>query len=554
MIQKIISWLLVLLTGVFSSFITFNYIDLQQQSFENELMGYLSEMTLEEKIGQMLMVSFHENQLEDYIINKKIGGYILFNNNIQSLESIQNITDKITSLGQEHHVSKPFISIDQEGGNVSRLDSLFYPFPGNMALGATNSLDLAYQQGELTGRMLKYLGINLNFAPVVDVNSDFRNPVIGLRAYGNDPNPVAEMAQSFIVGQRNEAVISSIKHFPGHGNVDQDSHLQLPINKYSIKEVRENDMKPFEVLIGKGVEMIMTAHIKVPVLDEDAPATLSTKIIQGELRNRLGYNGVIITDDIGSMKAITTLYPPEEAAIKAVEAGVDILLLVTSSTKINQTITGLLKAVEEGRISEKRIDESVFRILALKYRYGLFVDNSLEKENYEELLAETKKHGKAVSDAALTVINNKNSLFPFQEGIILFLVDSRRNYSDPITEISLPIEKLIEAYYENYRVINIRDYSLAGIKTLLPNFDRVIFLSEKGYLNPQIREVINDLKSNEKFILVSLAEPYEEIYIGEIHSHIAIYSHQMQAMISLLEGMKGLTPIDGINPVPVNTH
>lgn len=549
------SWLLILLTGIFSSFVSTNYDEIKHQTLKEAISQHIEEMTLEEKIGQMLMVSFHEHQLEDYVINKKIGGYILFNHNIKGYEELKKTTEKIRRLGETNQGLIPFISIDQEGGIVSRLDSLFYSFPGNMALGATDNLQLAEEQGILTGRMLRHLGINLNFAPVVDVNRDYRNPIIGLRSFGNGPLKVANMAGAFMKGQEKVGVISSLKHFPGHGNVHQDSHLQLPTNPNLKEDIRGQDMKPFEIIAREGADLIMTAHIKLPELDPNNPATLSSTILQGELRERLGYEGVIITDDLGSMKAITSIYSTSEAAIRAIDAGVDILLLVASSHKVEDTIEKIRLAVESGRLTEARIDQSVERILDLKYRYGLLGEVIESEENYEDLYQATVDHSKRVTDGAVTAIANDFQLVPFHEGKVMVVAKKRKNYNNPMTKKRESLENLVRGYYRNSDFYYIDEHlNVEDLKNSIHQYDRVIFLSEKGYQSQKSSVLLKYLQKSKKLILVSLAEPYEMIYLGDFHSHLAIYTSQREGIISTLQAIKGIIPIKGKNPVPVNAE
>ncbi|MGV8146664.1 MAG: beta-N-acetylhexosaminidase [Alkaliphilus sp.] len=366
----------------------------KQNEIEVRIWNLINSMTIEEKIGQMMMVSFNENQVHEFISNKKIGGFILFSKNIHTPKQVQELTEKINEKSKKYLQVPSFIAIDQEGGKVSRIDNIFPSFMNNRLLGDIGSEELSRKQGELIGEVLSYLGLNLNFAPVVDVNTKEDNPVIGVRAFGDNPAIVFKMAAAFIEGQRKNSIISGTKHFPGHGNVNKDSHFELPTNYRNLHEVREIDIMPFKYLIDESdIGMIMTAHVKVPSMDEEYPATLSQKIIQGELRDRLGFDRVIVTDDIGSMEAITSLMKTEEAAVKAIEAGVDIVLLVTTPEQVEKTLEHILNSIKNGVITEERIDESLYRILRLKYRYGFF--NEKEKavtHTYDELHKRIKEH------------------------------------------------------------------------------------------------------------------------------------------------------------------
>ncbi|MBN4069576.1 beta-N-acetylhexosaminidase [bacterium AH-315-G05] len=374
----------------------------KQDETDLKIKNLINNMTIEEKIGQMIMVSFYEHQIHEFISNKRIGGFILFSNNVHAPMQTRELTGKIDEITKIYLDVPPFIAIDQEGGKVSRIDSIFPSFENNRVLGNIDDSELSKEQGLLIGEALSYLGVNLNFAPVVDVNTNENNPVIGVRAFGENAEIVSKMANAFVNGQRKNLVISCIKHFPGHGNVMKDSHFELPTNYRDISEVREIDISPFKYLINESdIGMIMTAHVKVPSMDTEQPATLSRKILTGELRDRLGFEGVIITDDIGSMEAITSLMKTEEAAVKAIEAGVDIVLLVTTLEQVEKTIEYILYSIKNGVITEERIDESLYRILRLKYRYGFFSEKEVTiTHRYEELYKRIKEHAENVRKRA----------------------------------------------------------------------------------------------------------------------------------------------------------
>lgn len=547
MIEKIVAWILSIMMSIVGTVLGSYTAEIQQGVLERQINEFVSSMSLEEKIGQMLLVSFngttYNAEIKKLITEDKVGGYVFFANNIGNYNQVVNLTKKMSGEGRKFQIAAPFIAVDQEGGVVSRLDDIFCPFPGNMALGAANDEELTYEQGRITGLMLKHLGFNLNFAPDIDVNSDYRNPVIGLRSFGSKPELVARMGKAFYKGQHEVGVISCVKHFPGHGNVWQDSHYELPVNNHSINELKKKDIKPFETLADEGVGMIMTAHIKVPVLDPQNPATLSKKILQGELRESIKYDGVIITDDIGSMKAITSTYCTEGAAVKAVQAGADIVLVVSQPQKIKDTLKALKNAVLEGKISEDRINQSVFRILKLKYVYGLFEKGQTQSKafpDYKSLYEMTVNHSEAVSDAAATVLSNQNKNIPIKNKKVLFLAYESRVYRNPLTRQSETLEDLVGQYFNDFDVIYIKSQeSIEEIKRKSNPYEKIVFLSEKGHKYNSVKNLLRYFQNNKKFILVSLAEPYEPMYLGNFHTHVAVYSDHRESILSGLRVLKG---------------
>ncbi|NTW50006.1 MAG: glycoside hydrolase family 3 protein [Chlorobiales bacterium] len=341
--------------------------------------------SLDIKIGQLLMVGFRGLQASDTsaiirdIREHHIGGIILFDYDVPLRSPVRNIASpkqvkELTRSLQRAAHSPLFIAIDQEGGKVNRLKEKF-GFPPSVSaafIGKLNAIDSTRKYAELTAKTLSETGINLNFAPVVDVNTNPENPVIGKleRSYSEDPEIVSSHALATIRGFHQYGIFSAIKHFPGHGSAWNDSHAGLA----DVTETwNEKELRPFANVIhaseGSGCDMVMTAHIFNAKLDTALPATLSPKVIDGLLRGVLGFRGVVISDDM-QMKAIRSYYGLETAIRFALEAGVDILLFANNSIfepTIAAKVTAIIKnMISEGVISEERIDESYRRIMRLK--------------------------------------------------------------------------------------------------------------------------------------------------------------------------------------------
>ncbi|MFI6710212.1 beta-N-acetylhexosaminidase [Nonomuraea sp. NPDC050478] len=340
----------------------------------------LAGMSVREKVGQLFMPVVYgtaadtvsgENQArygaqtpEKVVAKYHLGGVILFPANVKSVGQVVGLTN-----GLQKSADLPLlIGTDQENGLVSRMSAVMTRFPGAARIGATGKPSVAREVAQATGEELRALGVNLDFAPVADVNIDPKNPVIGERAYGNRPGEVAKMVGAAVKGFEAAGVAATAKHFPGHGDTRIDSHTGLPVIKHTRAQWERLDAPPFKAAIAAGVDAIMTAHIVFPKLDPSGdPATLSKPILTGLLRKELGFKGVISTDAL-NMAGARVKYDDGEVAVRAVLAGADLLLMPNDLPKQYQAV---LKAVESGRVSKARLDESVTRLLTLKKERGL---------------------------------------------------------------------------------------------------------------------------------------------------------------------------------------
>lgn len=361
----------------------------------DEITLLVDGMSLEEKIGQLIIGGFQGVRISDdakeLIHSKKIGGFILFAHNLESPEQSLKLLNDLKLENKENDFPL-FLSVDQEGGRVTRLPGLS-SLPTNEQIAMRDDLEYAYRYGEMLGDQLNAFGFQLNFAPSIDVNSNPDNPVIGNRSFGSDPNLVSDYGKKVLQGMADKNVIGTIKHFPGHGDTHLDSHVSMPVVDKRLDELRELELIPFKRAIDSGVvDAVMTAHILLPKLGADLPATMSKKVITDLLRDELGYDGVVITDDM-TMGAITTQYGVAEAAVKAVNAGVDIVLVAHGQDQIVATFDRLMDGVASGEISLERVDESVARVLRLKEKYNLVdeVIDSIDVDALRDQIAEVVK-------------------------------------------------------------------------------------------------------------------------------------------------------------------
>ncbi|WP_395104545.1 glycoside hydrolase family 3 protein [Actinomadura sp. SCN-SB] len=373
--------------------------------------GYVAEMSPEEKVGQLFVPSF-EGPAEAAAMIKRyhVGGLIYFPGNLaggpEKTAALSNALQRSSKLPL-------LLGVDEEQGLVSRAPFLTR-FPGNMALGATGRPEDARAAAQVTGTELRAVGINQDYAPVADVNVNPANPVIGLRSFGADPGLVARMVPAAVAGYQSAGVAATTKHFPGHGDTATDSHTGLPVIKHSRAEWERLDAPPFQAAIRSGVDAIMSAHIVVPGLDRSGdPATLSKKVLTGLLRDRLGHQGVIVTDSL-RMQGARVRYSDAAVAVRAVNAGADQLLM---PPRLSVAYRAVLRAVRDGTISRQRLDEAVGRILRLKERRGLFRGTTADPGRARAIIRSAAHRATAerIAERAVTLVRNDGGLLPLRE-------------------------------------------------------------------------------------------------------------------------------------------
>lgn len=348
----------------------------KQAFLENKIQS----MTTEQKIGQLIMTAFRKDaqdrpvltmdeEIKKEVAKYQFGGMILFGENIDTEEQTKTLIRDYQSLSE----IPLFIGIDEEGGRVSRLHNSgkinMVKVPAAEKIGNTKDPKQAYEWYSKIGEKLLELGFHVDFAPVADVNTNPENTVIGDRAFGSDPEKVGEMVFQSVKGLQDQGISAALKHFPGHGDTSTDTHTSETFLNQSLTELEAAEWIPFQKGMEAEADFVMIAHIKTPNATSDGlPASLSKEMIQSNLRDKLGFKGIVITDAM-DMGAISIYYDSAEASIKAINAGVDILLMPQDIEKV---FSALNKAVETGEISEERLNEAVKRILSLKYEKGMF--------------------------------------------------------------------------------------------------------------------------------------------------------------------------------------
>ncbi|MGG0717465.1 beta-N-acetylhexosaminidase [Robertmurraya massiliosenegalensis] len=346
----------------------------------------IKNMSIDEKLGQMIFAGIPGKQIDEgaerLIQEYKVGGIIVNGKNIATPDQTVAYINALKSLNNLNEIPL-FFGIDQEGGRIAKLPGDLKSMPTNMEIGQKYNPSLSFEIGSLLGKLVKAYGFNINFAPVLDVNSNPENPVIGDRSFGDNPNVVSELGIATMKGLKSENIIPTIKHFPGHGDTSVDSHVELPTVHKTLAELEEMELIPFKEAIGEGADMVMVAHILLPKIDPDYPSSMSKNIITDLLREKLEFTGVVITDDM-TMEAIAGNFDLGRAAVTSVQAGSDIIMVAHGDDNMIKVIAALKKAVENGEIEEERINESVTRILQLKENYHLD-DSYVEEVNNDEL-------------------------------------------------------------------------------------------------------------------------------------------------------------------------
>ncbi|GEL78571.1 glycoside hydrolase family 3 protein [Tenuibacillus multivorans] len=533
----------------------------------------VDSLTIEEKVGQMLMPDFRTwdgedvtemlPEIEQLVEDYHLGGVILFRENVvttgQTTRLVSDYQDATEKFGL-------LMTIDQEGGIVTRLQS-GTDFPGNMALGAARSEDISYQVGQAIGEELTALGINTNFAPVVDVNNNPDNPVIGVRSFGEDPELVANMGISYIKGLQSTGVAATAKHFPGHGDTAVDSHLGLPEVPHEKERLKEVELYPFQQAMDAGLDMVMTAHVTFPKIDDTKviskktgeeialPATLSHKVLTELMREEMGYDGVITTDAL-NMNAITDHFGPVDAVIRAVKAGSDIVLMPVGLEEVRD---GLLTAISEGDISEERINASVERILTLKLNRGIIKDENPEpvEDKIDRALevvgSEAHKQVETeAAEASITLVKNENAL-PLD-------LDSNQDIVVIGNTYISSLGDAIKTHHDNTTVIqsagNLTDEQLEQIS----NADAVIAgtytynVSGRSPDNPQMQMINTIMEETDSPVIgVGIRNPYDISAYPEIDAFIAQYGFREASFVATANTIFGENNPTGKLPVTIPT-
>lgn len=518
-------------------------------------------MSLEQKIGQILMVGFptyeYDGYINELITQYNIGNFILFSRNVKNKFQLAKLNYDIQSNVIKHIGIPAFISIDQEGGMVTRIYKDVTFLPGNMAIAATKQTLNAYKIGRVSGRELRALGININFAPVLDVNNNPDNPVIGTRSYGDNPHVVAEFGIEYIKGLQEENVIATAKHFPGHGDTSVDSHIDLPIIIHDKKRLEKVELYPFRKAIENGIDVIMSAHILFTAYEkEKLPATLSYKILTKLLREEMGFNGVIVTDCM-EMNAISKYFGTANAAVMALKAGADMILISHTKKLQIEVFNKIKEAVISGEICEMRIDESVERIVNLKHKYKIF--NS-PYPNYESIKSvvgceEHKKIVKEVSKSSITLLKDEKNLIPLKTNNILVISPNQNKFSDVIDnpQSELSFAKILANRFGGCDLtisINPDENMIENVLSIAEKYELIIVGTYNTSQNEGQAKLVNRiLEKNQNVVIIALMNPYDILKFKNVSTYICAYEYTPLSIRSIVECLKGNFTPQGKLPV-----
>ena len=525
-----------------------------------EILETISGMSTQEKLAQMMIVSLRSDVSntkiateisQDYaeVLSKyDFGGIILFTGNIvDPAQTVTLISDSQEAAMKSDKGIPMFICVDQEGGMVNRV-SFGTTGSGNMALAAAGDTSLTEETAKMLGDEIRALGFNMDFAPVCDVNSNPANPIIGVRSFSDDPDIAVEHVKSFLKGMQDAKILTALKHFPGHGNVGEDSHTHLPCSEFSLEEIRACDLIPFQAGIDAGTDMIMTAHIQFPKIETDTyisikdgkeitlPATLSRTIITGLLREQMGYDGIVITDAM-DMDAIAAHFDPIDAAVMAINADVDILLCpmelykddeINTLPDMDQYMEGLLARVEAGDIKEEELDNSVYRILKLKKDRGIQAPSEQQIAEAAEAVGTSANHKREweMAQAAMTLLKNENGALPLdkeQSVLILYPVENRGPSVDYAVsrlqkEGLLDASKVTSMCYADLTADN------AELQQAMADADKLVVLSQSTVRNEEIAKLIGQAhESGRQAVLLSLNLPYDAACYKEADAVLCAY-------------------------------
>lgn len=526
---------------------------------------YTNGMSLEEQIGQALMVGFWgitpSQNIIDLIARYHIGNIILFSRNIGDTRQVFELTQSLQRVAKEAGHRYPLlISIDQENGIVQRLGEAATLFPGNMALGAIGSDKIAYEVARATGQELLALGINMNLAPVVDVNNNPANPVIGVRSFGEDPRLVARLGAAMVKGYRAAGVISCLKHFPGHGDTASDSHLALPAIPHALERLETLELVPFRRGIEAGADSVMIAHVSFPALtgQGELPATLSPTIVKGLLRGQMGFNGAILSDCL-EMQAISETFGVERGAVMALQAGIDLMLVSHLYERQRGSFEAIRAAVETNELAPQVIQQAAERVLKLKASYLSW--DTLPTSTADLTLIGCEAHLQLRDRAyelSTTQVRNEDGLLPLHldadERIVVISPErysmsmvEDRYYSDDV------LVDIIRQYHPNVSSITV-PAGEASREALQSTREADIFIvaTVNAHMDEGQAEVVRQLVAlGRRVIGIAVRNPYDLQAFPQLRTYLVTYEYTRPALNAAIGAIFGTRQVSGHLPVSI---
>ncbi len=524
-----------------------------------------SSQFIEDTIGQKLLLAFEgkeelSSQTLETIRQLRPSGFTLFRSlNIDTPAQVRRLTASLQEIARSLGLPPFLIAADQEGGQLTAIGEETTALPGNMALGAIDSVELSRKAGEVLGRELAAMGINVDYAPVCDISSNPNNPVIGIRSFGENAERVSALAQAMIDGIQAQGIAATAKHFPGHGDTDGDSHHGRTLVHHSLDRLRKVEFRPFESAIQSGVKLIMTAHIAVPAIDGDdaPPATLSPAILTSILREELKYDGIIVADSL-EMRAIRQGEALGGEAVKAVNAGSDILILGTNTTDQLRVRQGLLRAWNEKRLDLAKISASAKRIALLKEQFPH--EDSLPPLD----VIGCKAHlavAREIAERSITLVRDQNHLLPLrlkpsQRIAVVMPKPMDLTPADTSSYVKPKLSQAIRKMHPNSEGFvvshNPSDKEIAGLLAALKAYDLILLGTLNATSQPgQVALARELLRSNMPVIIAALRLPYDLTAFPEAKTYLCTYSIQEPSLTALAQVLFGEKTAQGHLPVSI---
>jgi len=531
----------------------------------------LSQFTLRQKLGQVLMFGFDGHtvppHMTELLRDYKLGNIIYFRRNVSQSEQIVALSQELQRMSAQYTSIPLSIAIDQEGGMVARIDRDVTVMPGQMTLGAAGNPQYAYDAGRISGMELAQLGITINFAPVLDVNNNPLNPVIGIRSFGEQPEKVAELGVAMIAGYQEMGVAACAKHFPGHGDTTADSHEELPAVMHSLERLHRIELIPFKAAIAAGVELIMTAHVQFPALEPDGkPATLSHQVLTELLRKELKYEGVIVTDCL-EMKAISEGVGVGAGTVEAFKAGADLILVSHRLDRQLEAYDALEQAVLTGDISEERLNASVERIMRMKQRQQHNLQQAQQSKDFLPIGAvESVACCQQMMEQAVTLVQDEARYLPLstlEQTLVIWPEVRRSTQVDEVIEQELTLGKQLEELGLSVTELVIgtdpTEEELDQVKHTLrqESCSQIVMgmynassSTGQAYLVQLLSKLSDPQKA--KVVFVSLRNPYDMSLLNKEDTYVCAYENRPEMIKALSLALVGSIPFRGNLPVQLS--
>jgi len=516
-------------------------------------------------IGQKLLLAFAGKDrptpeiVEDLRAFRPAGVTLFRALNIDHPAQVRELTRELQAAAHDASLPLLFIAADQEGGQLMAIGEGTTQLPGNLALGATGSPELAYQAGVVLGRELAAMGINVNYAPCCDVNSNPQNPVVGTRSFGEVSQQVANFAAEMVIGLQSSGVAACAKHFPGHGDTSSDSHYGIPVLAHSLARLRSVEFPPFTAAIGANVRLVMTGHLALPAVDgrSDLPATLSPAILKDLLRKELGFNGVITTDAM-DMEAICQGEGLGEEAVRAAQAGADLLLLAAKAEDQRRVHASLVTSVEQDRLSRTELLTSARRIQELKY--WLATQDSQPDLDVVGCPAH-RKVAEEIAARSITLVRDQAALLPLhidagQRLAVIFPRPMDLTPADTSSYVKLTLGQALRAYYDGIEEFIVphapQEADIAAVIEALQGFNRVIIGTINASTQPSQAALVHSvLRTGIPTVVVALRMPTDLLAFPEAPTYVCSYSILEPSLRALAQALFGQASFPGRLPVSI---